>query len=102
MKLTVEEVTAVANLACLALEEDEKERLTGHLNQILEHFAELQKLDTSDVEPTDRVLPMVNVYRADEVKPSLPREEILAAGPLTNYEAFIVPRVVDSSDGKSA
>ncbi len=102
MKLTKEEVTATANLARLALEEDEKERLTGHLNQIMEHFTELQKLDTSDVEPTDRVLPMVNVYRADEVRPSLPREEILAGGPVTNHEAFIVPRVIDSAEGPSA
>jgi len=102
LKLTSEEVAGVARLARLALTSDEQERLTGHLNKIMEHFGELQELDTADVEPTDRVLPMVNVYREDEVQPSLDRDAILAGGPVVNYEAFIVPRVVDTADGKSA
>ncbi len=101
MKLTLEEVSNVAFLARLSLGEDEKMRLGGHLNKIIEHFAKLQELDTADVPPTARVLPMVNVYRADELKPSLSREDILAAGPEVNTEAFIVPRVVDTADGKT-
>ena len=51
MKLSVEEVSNVAVLARLALAEEEKQRLTGHLNEIIEHFSRLQELDTADVEP---------------------------------------------------
>ncbi len=98
--LTIEEVSNVAFLARLALQEDEMKRLAGHLNQIIEHFSTLQELDTSGVEPTDRVLPMVNVYREDVPKPSLAREDVLAGGPEVNERGFLVPRVVDTADGK--
>ncbi len=100
MKLSVEEVSNVAVLARLALCEEEKQRLTGHLNEIIEHFSRLQDLDTADVEPTDRVLPVVNVYREDGARPGLPREAVLAGAPEASDCAFIVPRVVDTADGK--
>ena len=100
MKLTLEEVSNVAFLARLALPDEEKIRLAGHLNEIIDHFAKLQELDTTGVEPTDRVLPMVNVYREDAVRKSLPRDMVLAGGPVVNDEAFVVPRVVETSDGQ--
>jgi|YNPBryBLVA2012_1023415.scaffolds.fasta_scaffold00251_15 aspartyl-tRNA(Asn)/glutamyl-tRNA(Gln) amidotransferase subunit C len=99
LKLTLEEVSNVAFLARLALPEEELRRLAGHLNQIIEHFAALQELDTTDVEPTERVLPMVNVYREDVPRPGLDRQEALRAAPRSNGEAFLVPRVVETADG---
>lgn len=101
MKLTLEEVSNVATLARLDLEDEEKQRLAEHLNQIIDHFSRLQELDTSGVEPTDRVLPIRNVYREDSARPSLERQAILAQAPEANDEAFLVPRVVDTADGKS-
>lgn len=100
LRLSVEDVSSVATLARLALAEEEKQRLAGHLNEIIEHFARLQELDTADVEPTDRVLPMVNVYREDSVRPSLSREAVLAGVPEASDAAFLVPRVVDTADGQ--
>lgn len=102
MKLTLEDVSHVAFLARLDLEESEKQNLLGHLNKIIDHFSNLQDLDTTGIEPTDRVLPMVNVYRDDVTAESLDRDAILAAGFDTNHEAFLVPRVVDTADGKNA
>ena len=95
MKLTKAEVEHVAWLARLELAEDEKERLTGHLNQILGHFEELQKLDTSQVEPTSHSIPVRNVFREDVVRPSLPTEDVLANAPERTEEYFIVPQVVE-------
>ncbi len=102
MKLSLDEVRNVAFLARLDLEDEEMTRLAGHLNEIIGHFSKLQELDTADVEPTARVLPMVNVYREDGVRPSLPRDSFLSSAPDASEQAFIVPRVVDTADGKSA
>lgn len=102
MKLSLDEVRNVAFLARLDLEDEEMKRLAGHLNEIIGHFSKLQELDTADVEPTARVLPMVNVYREDEAHASLAREDFLRCAPGASEQAFIVPRVVDTADGKSA
>ena len=93
--LTRKQVEHVALLARLALSDDELERTRHELTRILDHFAALEKLDTQDVLPTSHVIPMVNVFRADEVGASLPREEILGAGPDHSDEFFRVPRVVE-------
>lgn len=95
MRLTKEEVEHVALLARLELSEEEKEQQTEHLNKILEAFAELQRLDTEDVEPTSHAIPMSNVFRPDEVRPSLPREVALANAPEEAEACFRVPRVVE-------
>jgi aspartyl-tRNA(Asn)/glutamyl-tRNA(Gln) amidotransferase subunit C len=94
-KLTLPEVEHVALLARLELTAQEKTKLTEDLNVILEHFERLQELDTTDVEPTSHAIPMQNVFRADEVRPSLPREVILAEAPDAREGYFVVPRVVE-------
>ena len=96
MKLSKEEVEHVAWLARLELSEDEKERLMGHLNQIMVHFEKLQELDTTDVEPTSHVIPVSNVSRRDESRPSLPPEEVVSNGPQVADNCFVVPRVVET------
>jgi aspartyl-tRNA(Asn)/glutamyl-tRNA(Gln) amidotransferase subunit C len=94
-KLTLQQVEHVALLARLELTPEEKTKLTEDLNVILDHFEQLQKLDTTDVEPTSHAIPMQNVFRPDEVRPSLPRERILAEAPDARGEYFVVPRVVE-------
>ena len=94
-KLTLQEVEHVALLARLELTPEEKTKLTEDLNVILAHFEQLQALDTTDVEPTSHAIPMQNVFRADEVRPSLPRERVLAEAPDARGEYFVVPRVVE-------
>ncbi len=94
-QLTLKEVEHVALLARLELTPEEKLKLTVDLNVILGHFERLQELETADVAPTSHAIPMQNVFREDEVRPSLPRESFLAAAPDSRDGFFVVPRVVE-------
>lgn len=95
MRLSKQEVEHVAWLARLELSEQENDRLTGHLNQIMAHFEDLQKLDTSDVEPTSHSIPMKNVFREDKVGPSFTQEEAVSNAPEEKDFYFVVPQVVE-------
>jgi len=76
--LSKEEVEYIAELAKLALTDEEKERFQGQLSAILEYAERLQNLDTSDIPPTASVLPVTTVLREDVIQPSLPRDQLLA------------------------
>jgi len=92
--LTRAEVEHVAHLARLALTDDELDALTPELAKILEHAAQVSALDTEGVPPTAHPLPLVNVFRPDEVRPCLPRAEVLAAAPAAQDGRFRVPRIL--------
>jgi aspartyl-tRNA(Asn)/glutamyl-tRNA(Gln) amidotransferase subunit C len=94
MKITREEVQHVAKLARLELTSPEVDRMTGQLDAILSYVAKLDELDTTNVPVTTHTQQVVNAFRDDEVRPSLPRERALANGPEQNGEAFVVPRVI--------
>ena len=72
VKITLAEVEHVARLARLALDADEKDRMRSQLDAILGYVEQLRRVDTAGVEPTAHVLPLVNVMRDDEVRPSYP------------------------------
>ena len=93
-RITRADVEHVAQLARLALDEAEIVSLTQELGAILDHAAQVSALDTSDVPPTAHPLPLVNVFRPDVVRPSLPREEVLAAAPQAQDNRFRVPRIL--------
>ena len=95
MALTREDVRKVALLARLELREEELDRQMGHLNQLLEQFEKLQKLDVAGVEPTSLSIPIYNVLREDVERPSLLRDEILANAPETRDGCVVVPRIVE-------
>ena len=95
-RLTRADVEHVAQLARLALTDDEIEHFTEQLEVILEHAAQIAALDTRDVPPTAHPLPIVNVLRADEVRPGLPRDEVLAMAPAAEDGRFRVPRILDA------
>jgi len=86
-----EQVLYVARLARLRLSEEEVERMTGELSTILDHIDTISGLDLEGVEPTSRVVERENVLRADEPRPSLPRETVLEQAPDTDGEGFRVP-----------
>lgn len=86
-----EQVLHVARLARLRLAEDEVERMTGELSGILEHVDRIAELDLDGVEPTSHVVELENVLRADEPRPSWPRERILEPAPDPVDGAFRVP-----------
>jgi aspartyl-tRNA(Asn)/glutamyl-tRNA(Gln) amidotransferase subunit C len=95
MKLSREEVQHIAELARLALSDEEESLYQEQLSAILEHFEQLQELDTEAIPPTATVLPLRSVMRADEAKQPLPREDILANAPAPEEGCFKVPAVME-------
>jgi aspartyl-tRNA(Asn)/glutamyl-tRNA(Gln) amidotransferase subunit C len=88
------DVEHAARLARLALTETEIEQLTVDLGKILEHAALVSALDTTDVPPTSHPIALVNVLRADVVRPSLDPVEVLAEAPVAEDGRFRVPRIL--------
>lgn len=95
MKISLQEVEHVARLARLALSEEEKEEMRSQLDRILGYIEKLNHLDTAEVEPTSRVIPMTNVFRDDALIPSLSREEALENAPDRQEGFFRVPRIIE-------
>ena len=94
MKITVAELEHVARLARLQISSEEKENLTEQMNRILLYMEKLNELDTGGVDPTSHVVDLLNAFRDDAVKESLPREQILENAPEANEAEFVVPRVI--------
>ncbi|HOV78986.1 MAG TPA: Asp-tRNA(Asn)/Glu-tRNA(Gln) amidotransferase subunit GatC [Bacillota bacterium] len=92
--ITGKDVDHVALLGRLELTDEEREMYTRQLNEILEYFQYLQRLDTENVQPTAHVLPLKNVFREDWVGQHISREEALANCPDRDGSYFKVPRIV--------
>jgi len=92
MKMDIEKV---ARLARLELSEEEKETFGNQMEQILTYMEQLNRLDTKDVEPTSHAIPIYNVFRGDEVKPSFPQEGVLGIAPDEEDGHFKVPRIIE-------
>jgi aspartyl-tRNA(Asn)/glutamyl-tRNA(Gln) amidotransferase subunit C len=86
-----EQVLHVAELARLALTDEEVERLGEQLGAILEAVSKVSELDLADVEPTSHPLDLVNVWGEDEPRPSLPLETAFANAPDEEEDHFRVP-----------
>lgn len=95
MAIGIHEVEHVAKLARLELTEEEKRLFAEQLGAILEYAAKLNELDTSGVEPTTHVLPISNVLRGDEIRPSWPLEQVLRNAPDEEDGQFKVPAVLE-------
>jgi aspartyl-tRNA(Asn)/glutamyl-tRNA(Gln) amidotransferase subunit C len=95
MILSLAQVEHVAQLAQLALTDEEKDLLREQLSSILEHAERLRELDTSDIPPTATVLPLQNVMRDDQVLPSLSVADALANAPATEDDCFQVPVILE-------
>jgi aspartyl-tRNA(Asn)/glutamyl-tRNA(Gln) amidotransferase subunit C len=94
MALTREEVLHVAKLARLSLDPGEVDLFTRQLNDILAYVEKLQEVDTAGVPPMAHAVPVVNVFREDEVVPGLSREDALANAPVKEEGTFVVPRII--------
>jgi len=95
MRLSREDVLHIALLARLGLTENEVERLSEQLSNILENFEVLQQVDTSGIPPTAHSIALQNVMRDDEVATSLPPSEILANAPRKDGDFFRVRAVLE-------
>lgn len=94
MKISRPEVEHVAHLARLNLSEEELEKMTGQLDEILNYVAKLEELDTTGIEPTTHAFSISNAFRDDVPGQSLTQEESLKNCAVKNKEAFIVPRII--------
>jgi aspartyl-tRNA(Asn)/glutamyl-tRNA(Gln) amidotransferase subunit C len=94
MALSREEVEKVSLLARLQLSEAELETMTAQLTDILGYVDLLGELDTDGVEPMAHALDVADVFREDQARPSLPREEALANAPKHDDECYRVPAVL--------
>ncbi len=89
------DVKYVAHLARLALTPDEEKKLAAQLGGILDYIEKLKELDVTNIEPTAHAVPMVNVTRADEIRPSLLHDDALRNAPAKANGLFMVPKIVE-------
>lgn len=89
------DVKYVAHLARISLTPDEEKKLAAQLGGILGYIEKLKELDITGVEPTAHAVPLVNITRADEVRPSLTHEDALRNAPKQANGLFIVPKIVE-------
>lgn len=92
MKMDIEKV---ASLARLELSEEDRETFGNQMEQILTYMEQLNRLDTTGIEPTSHAIPICNVFREDEVKSSIAQEEVLAIAPDEGDGHFKVPRIIE-------
>jgi len=95
--LSPEDVQKVATLARLKLSEEELEQIGRQLGGILDYVAVLDEVDVSEVKPMAHVADVSNAFRADETRPSLPREESLSNAPKTDGKYFLVPQILENA-----
>ena len=96
MSISRAEVEHVARLARLALTEEELTLFEGQLSKILDHAQTVTSLDTEGVNPTFHSMPLLNVFRPDEVEPPLSQAEALANAPAPEDGFFRVPRILEA------
>lgn len=93
-KITRADIDKVALLSRLAFSPEEADVFAGQLSQILEYADQLNELDTKGVEPTSHAIPLRNVFREDEPRPSLTPEDALANAPESENQCFKVPQII--------
>ena len=93
-RISAEVVVKVSRLARLDVTPDEVQRITTQMAGMLEHFADIDALDLSDIEPMTQPYPLSNVFREDVVITGLDREEVLANAPASEDGRFRVPPIV--------
>jgi len=94
MSISKEEVLHVARLARVGLNEADVIKFTEQLSNILENFTALQKVDTTDVPPTAQAIPLINVMKPDEARPSLEPGEVLKNAPQREGGYFRIKQVL--------
>jgi len=98
MAITRDEVAHLARLSRMSLSDAELDALAPQLDQILSAVARVSEVAAADIPPTSHAVPLVNVFRADVTRPSLPVDEALAAAPAAEDDRFRVPRILDPDE----
>jgi len=89
------DIKYVAHLARIALTAEEEQKFGAQLTHILGYIEKLNQLDVSQIEPTAHAVPLVNIFRLDEVRPSLSNEEALRNAPARANGLFMTPKIVE-------
>jgi len=92
--LTPNDVADLARLARIELSDAELAHLAPQLDVILESVARVSEVAADDIPPTSHALPLTNVFRDDALRPSLPRDQVLAGAPASELDRFRVPRIL--------
>ena len=92
--ITRDDVAHLAQLARLAVTDAELDLFAGQLDVILGAVARVAEVAADDIRPTSHAVPLENVYREDVVRPSLPRESVLAGAPAVEDDKFRVPQIL--------
>lgn len=95
MEITDKLVTYVAELAHLKLDDAQKRQAADDLARMIGYVDKLSELDTDGVEPMSHAFPVTNVFREDEVRESMTREQVLANAPAVKDGCFLVPKTVE-------
>ncbi len=95
MKITIDEVKYVANLAKLYVDEAEAQNLTTEMESIINFANMLSEIDTQSIAPTNHAMKVQNVFREDVVETSYDRSDILKNAPSQEGGCYLVPKVVE-------
>jgi aspartyl-tRNA(Asn)/glutamyl-tRNA(Gln) amidotransferase subunit C len=98
MTITRDEVAHLARLARLMLSDDELDMLAPQLDVILGAVAKVGEVAAATVPPMSHPIPLVNVFRTDVTRQSLPRAEVLDGAPAVQDDRFRVPRILDTDE----
>jgi aspartyl-tRNA(Asn)/glutamyl-tRNA(Gln) amidotransferase subunit C len=99
--MDIDQVRNVAKLARLDLSDADLATMAQQLTGILSYMDQLKELNTDGVEPMAHPLPVQNVFRADELRPSLPVDEVLRNAPARSGDFFAVPAILDPAEDQS-
>ena len=93
-EISRDEVAHLATLARIELSEAELDHLAPQLSVILESIASIAEVAAADIPPTSHAVPLTNVFRDDEPRPSLTAEQALSGAPEVEQQRFAVPRIL--------
>jgi len=93
--ITRDDVAHLAQLARLALSEDELDHYAGQLDVILDAVASVTDAVSGDIPPMTHAVPVTNVVRPDVARPGLTAAQALSGAPAVQDERFRVPRILD-------
>ena len=89
------DLSRVARLARIELTQEEEQRISPQIAEVLHYVEKLKELNVEDTEPTAHAIPLDNVLREDELRVSLSQEEALSNAPQTANGLFIVPKIIE-------
>ncbi|MBI4354606.1 MAG: Asp-tRNA(Asn)/Glu-tRNA(Gln) amidotransferase subunit GatC [Candidatus Omnitrophica bacterium] len=90
-----DEVKQVAFLARMGLGKEQLAKLAGQIDRILHYIQQLQSVSTEAVEPTSHVVPLSNVMRPDEIRPSTGVDDTVSLAPARHHRFVKVPKIIE-------